>query len=767
MGVYTFSASGDFDQLGFQYAVNKIEQITISGAPAKHCTLCKYYESGSNGVVRNNYVAFEGDYSNLTGLVSIIKYDWDGNSYVQGQTYTGTYNASYDSVTDVTIVYGSVGTGASMWGAIPPTTADCYTTDINENMYRLAREYFDTPQTRYKLVIKGRDGNAEFPAEVSADYPRLTLYDDTYIPLVEDDGSAGPTLKVRLDDKVYRIKGEAQEMWEVWWQWRFESISGQMMVRAGFVGDAKNTIFETLDGILAKYEANGQTPVFSAFSAKKNLVATTGNVSAIQTPFISYSAGADLPDGPTSGYDYFVIAKEKLSTKMPFEIGFHWQYGQSMQGCVITKDGVFYGWVSPYTPTGVYLKIQPYGIETVTKFQGEVRVYKAATKTWVTFDPSESLINQRIDGAFLAFAIPQKTPEYIFKDGQFDGVVDGFEIGQYKEYVDNTGAVSGWSNLSQWFGTKWGLWMRQQNGGQFVISSGKIRKQYIDPAYCGSYYAIPLKQRLTGAARIQFKATLSSKYQSGTYNFIYVYGAKINGNALDVDNRYRIENDYITEGVEYDTATYIDGIDAVDYIILDGAHGVVDYNDIKISTSDVKRKSDTAVNVIFQDGQWGDGVMTNFDFTGKDYTKQSSDNINDYAKPWFFSKYLLRLHSVYQTNYPFVINGNNIYHGDDGYNGGDNLSNIYIPIKRAYGYTKLKVKMGQLAVTGASVYNYVACVPCYVNSNRALTTIRDKTVFSTVGVNEYELDISNVGYCDYIVLGCSNGTCVWQSITLE
>ena len=149
MGLYLFTAVGDYGQLGYQYSVNKTEQITIIGAPARYCKMCRYQVVGSNGVVANNYVAFEGDQSHLTATVSIEKYVWDGATYVPDQTYTGTYSPHYDPVTDITTFYGTVGTGAAMWGYDPPTTADCYTTNLTENMYQLARDYFDTPQNAY------------------------------------------------------------------------------------------------------------------------------------------------------------------------------------------------------------------------------------------------------------------------------------------------------------------------------------------------------------------------------------------------------------------------------------------------------------------------------------------------------------------------------------------------------------------------------------------------------------------------------------------
>lgn len=223
MGVYLFSAVGDFDQLGAQYAVNMMEQITIIGAPARYCKMCNYFVASSWGVVRNNYVAFEGDYSNLTASVEIIKYDWNGATYVPGQTYTGTYTGYYDAVTDITTFYGTVGTGASMWGFAPPTTADCYTTDLNENMFYLARQFFDIPTTPYMDIdinTSGADGNKLITLKWDniQNIP-AGMYPASYYVRIhaDDDGQAGANLVTcPYNDKEYQItyQNALSEMFE-------------------------------------------------------------------------------------------------------------------------------------------------------------------------------------------------------------------------------------------------------------------------------------------------------------------------------------------------------------------------------------------------------------------------------------------------------------------------------------------------------------------------------------------------------------------------
>ena len=353
----------------------------------------------------------------------------------------------------------------------------------------------------------------------------------------------------------------------------------------------------------------------------------------------------------------------------------------------------------------------------------------------------------------------------IYKDGQFSNVIDGFNISNYKLILDGSSEYT-YANAIPYLNTSWGINNKAgNNSGDFTIDGNYIIKsQQSTSAVSGTYY-IPIK-RVSGCNKLRCSVKMRN---TGSSNAIEIgaYLSKPSDTSFPFEIVGRYQNLSYTDQNDVELCAIFDTIKDVDYIRLMGDIGTPAYNDIKL-IKDYVYKSETPVNVIFKDGQWGPGVTTDFDFTGKAFSMTSGTDINTYAKHLMFSKYLLRLNGEHQTN-AYVINGNSIYHEDDGLWGDNyNLSNIYIPIKRAYGYTKCKVKMGQLSMgTGGQWKNYVACVLSYINSNRVMTTIRDLTIFNTISVNEYEIDISNVGYCDYIVLGCTEGDCVWQSITLE
>ena len=255
---------------------------------------------------------------------------------------------------------------------------------------------------------------------------------------------------------------------------------------------------------------------------------------------------------------------------------------------------------------------------------------------------------------------------------------------------------------------------------------------------------------------------------TGSSNAIEIgaYLSKPSGTSFPFEIVGRYQNSSYTDQNDVELCALLDSTKDVDYIRLMGDVGTPAYNDIKL-IKDYVYKSETPINVIFRDGQWGPGVTTDFDFTGKDFIYTGGE-VGDYMKTICFSKYNLRLYGQLQANYPFVVSGNVILKSDSGVYGQNyNLSNIYIPIKRAYGYTKCKVKMGQLSLGTTGSLNYVACDLFYINSSRNFVHVTGATIRNTVGINEYEIDISQMGYVDYIGLGCTEGTCVWQSITLE
>lgn len=143
-------------------------------------------------------------------------------------------------------------------------------------------------------------------------------------------------------------------------------------------------------------------------------------------------------------------------------------------------------------------------------------------------------------------------------------------------------------------------------------------------------------------------------------------------------------------------------------------------------------------------------------------------NLNEHAevRAWYRTKYAIYLRYSHGGDYT-ISNGN--IQKQLLPNGSNNnvMSNMYIPIKRASGYSKVVVTMGVISA-GNTGTHYVACVPCYIDANNMMQTIVDKTVYGVSGsLTTYELDISRAEYVDYIVLGAGDGVVEWSYIALE
>lgn len=352
----------------------------------------------------------------------------------------------------------------------------------------------------------------------------------------------------------------------------------------------------------------------------------------------------------------------------------------------------------------------------------------------------------------------------IYKDSQFSNVIDGFDISNYKLVLDGSSEYT-YANAIPYLNTNWGINNKAgNNSGDFTIDGNYIIKsQQSTSSVSGTYY-IPIK-KVSGYNKLRCSVKMRN---TGSSNAIEIgaYLSKPSDTSFPFEIVGRYQNLSYTDQNDVELCALLDSTKDVDYIRLMGDVGTPAYNDIKL-IKDYVHKSETPINVIFRDGQWGPGVTTDFDFTGKDFIYTGGE-VSDYMKTICLSRYNLRLYGQLQANYPFVVSGNVILKSDSGVYGQNyNLSNIYIPIKRAYGYTKCKVKMGQLSLGSSSYMNYVACDLFYINSSRNFVGGAGSTIRNTIGINEYEIDISQLGYVDYIGLGCTEGDCVWQSITLE
>ena len=208
----------------------------------------------------------------------------------------------------------------------------------------------------YKLVIKGQSENAEFPAVDSAEFPRMTLYDGTYIPLVEDDGSDGTTLKVRIDDKVYRIKNDTA--WEVFFDFEFSNSGVYVGMLAAVDNNFNITAFNRTNN-----RAEFTAKLFKRTSTGRPIYSNKdgfflGPVYAeygyANVPYVERSAN-DSVGNVNNKYADIAFAEEKDFSSLPVdEIGFFWLHkiSQSMQSCIFRNDKTLAYWGS-YNVNGI------------------------------------------------------------------------------------------------------------------------------------------------------------------------------------------------------------------------------------------------------------------------------------------------------------------------------------------------------------------------------------------------------------------------------
>lgn len=357
----------------------------------------------------------------------------------------------------------------------------------------------------------------------------------------------------------------------------------------------------------------------------------------------------------------------------------------------------------------------------------------------------------------------------VFKNGTFYNIISEFDIADYKEYV--AAGAGAWtpSALAQWFRTKYGLVFRQPNGAVFQVQNSHIVKEYTGYAEVSCLYLIPINRTQGEYTKLRVNAALLAKESSiDPVIRSRVCWVSSDGTTLELPSTgYHSAHNYNPQVNVYEEyGDEISDIDYIDYITVEGITASVSYKSIKLIKDSIN-VTESPRNVIFENGKWGPGITTDFDFTCKEFSgSEQSIDINSYATHLYYSKYALWLHHTSQT-IPYVIDGNYISHSPNSVHSSDsNTAKIYIPIKRAYGYTKCKVKMGQTSA-GSGSMNFMSCTPGKINSNRQLSSIQYYEIANPSGINEYEIDISGSEYCDYIALGCNEGTCVWQSIVLE
>lgn len=394
-------------------------------------------------------VVFVCDHSQSEPRVVWVNAVWDG-SFTETITYRmKSADGGYGSVTTGTISPQGNSCSACVVQGIWSTDSNdnlisdrpiFYTTenpwqDFWNRVTALAREYFDTPHS--KLVIKNQSGNTEFPAVAETGFPRLALFNGTYVPLVEDDGRDGTTLKIRIGDKVYRIKTDT--LWEAYFDVNFTDLSSYITQLMVIIDDSYNVIF---------YDPTNSKPLFTSTYLKRvgderQLYAAANEYahgpwnaeySAAQTPYAEISNGNKVGNG-SNYYTQMVVSTNLSAPNLPFtEVCFAWMYGPTQtysQACIFNPNKQKnYPWQSyqTYGCCGEYINTlfdynasHTFNLKNTVLFAGKVRIIKLNNNgSTSTIDLDAKIpINEILSTSHVAFAIPDKS----FTNYPFESVI--------------------------------------------------------------------------------------------------------------------------------------------------------------------------------------------------------------------------------------------------------------------------------------------------------------------------------------------------------
>lgn len=362
----------------------------------------------------------------------------------------------------------------------------------------------------------------------------------------------------------------------------------------------------------------------------------------------------------------------------------------------------------------------------------------------------------------------------IFRNGAFtDAVKDGFDIANYKFH--NGGDV--YSDVSEYLFTNWGIIDRENayvSINQYIISDGCI-KYYgsVTSSSAWTNYFIPIKP-LPGNAydKIRFEAALLNVSAGDAYDII-----KCTAMTFDRAAYTRIYPNGGDSGNigRYTSATFeefgnvISGLSSIDYIAIAGCNGTPAWKNIKLIKDSVN-VSERPRNVIFENGQWGPGVTTDFDYqNAADYKVLGNDwSINTYT----FSRYILFNHDTYYQADTYLISvSDNCFYRPASTSSTSYLFGQYkIPLKRATGYTKISfdAKLTDASNLGS---NLLCARGVYVNSNDRSMSYGQNQIYyqnatSYTDWTHFELDISDMPYIDYLQIEVDRGCVKYRNVIM-
>ena len=211
--------------------------------------------------------------------------------------------------------------------------------------------------------------------------------------------------------------------------------------------------------------------------------------------------------------------------------------------------------------------------------QGTVTINIPANGQTLTFTSSElsTSVTQLIDGdAVVDIEEPPSTDLIIFENGQFSNVINGFDISQYK-----SSGSSSINNLSQYFGTSWGLVQEgDSNSGRFAIDANNcLSREAIVSSGADIEYFIPIQQA-SGYTKLVFEFKFTSlSYRADA--ILCSARAVVNNAMTKIGGFEPAYNTYRpTDFTEFEFN--ISQENPVDYITVGGDLGGVSFKSIKL-----------------------------------------------------------------------------------------------------------------------------------------------------------------------------------------
>lgn len=361
----------------------------------------------------------------------------------------------------------------------------------------------------------------------------------------------------------------------------------------------------------------------------------------------------------------------------------------------------------------------------------------------------------------------------IFRNGAFsDAVIDGFDLADYKEYVASGAGAWNPSALAQWFRTKYGLVYRQPNAAAYQIQNSRIVKPYTGYGDVSNNYLIPINRTRGEYTKLRANAALLARESSidplirSRACWVSSDGTTLELPSTGIHSAHNY-NPQVNVFEEY--GDEISDIDYIDYVTLEGVTATVAYDSIKLIKDSVN-VSERPRNVIFENGQWGPGVTTDFDYrNAADYKVLGNDwSINTYT----FSRYILFNHdSYYQADTYLISVSDNCFYRPAATSSTSYLFGQYkIPLKRATGYTKISfdAKLTDASNLGS---NLLCARGVYVNSNDRSMSYGQNQIYyqnatSYTDWTHFELDISDMPYIDYLQIEVDRGCVKYRNVIM-